>query len=887
MGYPVTLNGRTYTLADFEGNNYVDGLPDAFEDFVTHAGDIYNDTSTTSNSIGTGSKTFTVTAGKPYQAGTPLRIADAAAPATNFLDAVVTSYSGTTLVVEVVGYAGSGTKTSWTVNIGGAKTVDGTLGVAQGGTGATTASDARDNLGLGTTDSPTFAGLTVTGTTSFSDISISDVGDIAVDSVSGDADPDTKITFAGSNVLNIEAGGSTVQSVTTSGIGVTGNITVSGTVDGRDIAADGTKIDGIEASADVTDTANVTAAGALMDSELTNIAAVKALDQGVATTDTPTFAGINNTESRPTIRPALMFDFANSKAIDPRATFSRGTTATYWDGKTTVKAEENLIPNSQNFDGSGWSATDGTLTDDAATAPDGTTTAGQFTINTGGGAHYIQSDFVLSPSVQFTLSFYVKANGYDYIYSRLGVVGDKGAVFNLATASVHSTTSNTTATIVDAGNGWYRCTYTSTSNSSTQADLYIFPSDNTTVAADGNPSVTGDGSSGFYIWGVQCERRGEASAYLETGSSVPLIKFQPVLQTAAAEVARFDHDPIDKECKGLLIEEGRTNLILQSENFGSGTWTKVGLRKFYDAAIAPDGTQTADWIQHSNAAQTHYFYQTVSVTSGEDYIYSGYVKKPPYGSSNDVRFFWDTGDINIDFTGDDPVFTGATGYEHVGNGWWRFWKVFTASVSSLNTFTYASQNRILDTGFMFWGLQLESRDGSYAGDYPSSYIKTTSAQVTRGSESFRIDLDDVYQGGDVTIYTEASGLGDTDYTRLVLLSDNTNYNRIQIVESESSNIIQAFVNTINSTQANVGVSFDPAENAFYKTAMAVSQDDVAISANGLAPATETTVNLPAGINRMWLGSLNSAVPDSGARFKKVALYSARLSNATLQAMTEE
>lgn len=69
------------------------------------------------------------------------------------------------------------------------------------------------------------------------------------------------------------------------------SITVTGTVDGRDIAADGTKLDGIEALADVTDTANVTAAGAIMDSELTNITAVKALDQGVATTDSPSFAG--------------------------------------------------------------------------------------------------------------------------------------------------------------------------------------------------------------------------------------------------------------------------------------------------------------------------------------------------------------------------------------------------------------------------------------------------------------------------------------------------------------------------------------------------------------------------------------------------------------------
>ena len=47
-----------------------------------------------------------------------------------------------------------------------------------------------------------------------------------------------------------------------------------------------------EDNADVTDTTNVTAAGAVMDSELTDEAAVKALNQGVATTDTPTFAGI-------------------------------------------------------------------------------------------------------------------------------------------------------------------------------------------------------------------------------------------------------------------------------------------------------------------------------------------------------------------------------------------------------------------------------------------------------------------------------------------------------------------------------------------------------------------------------------------------------------------
>ena len=58
--------------------------------------------------------------------------------------------------------------------------------------------------------------------------------------------------------------GSEKLATTSTGVDVTGNITVSGTVDGRDLATDGTKLDGIETSADVTDSTNVSAAGALM-----------------------------------------------------------------------------------------------------------------------------------------------------------------------------------------------------------------------------------------------------------------------------------------------------------------------------------------------------------------------------------------------------------------------------------------------------------------------------------------------------------------------------------------------------------------------------------------------------------------------------------------------
>ena len=48
--------------------------------------------------------------------------------------------------------------------------------------------------------------------------------------------------------------------------------------EGAFVDGDKTKLDGIEAGADVTDTANVTAAGALMDSEVTNLTQVKEFD---------------------------------------------------------------------------------------------------------------------------------------------------------------------------------------------------------------------------------------------------------------------------------------------------------------------------------------------------------------------------------------------------------------------------------------------------------------------------------------------------------------------------------------------------------------------------------------------------------------------------------
>ena len=171
------------------------------------------------------------------------------------------------------------------------------------------------NQGVATTDSPTFAAVTSTGNVTVG--GTVDGRDVAADGTkldtvetNADVTDTANVTAAGalmdSEVTNLAqvkafdsadyataAQGTTADNaLPKTGGAMTGAITTNSTFDGRDVATDGTKLDGIEALADVTDTANVTAAGALMDSELTSIASVKALNQGVATTDTPTFAGV-------------------------------------------------------------------------------------------------------------------------------------------------------------------------------------------------------------------------------------------------------------------------------------------------------------------------------------------------------------------------------------------------------------------------------------------------------------------------------------------------------------------------------------------------------------------------------------------------------------------
>ena len=110
----VTAIGGSGTLADW-------GLVMAgAQGPVGLTGPGYAATSVSSQTIGSsGTKTFTTQSGLAYSAGARVRAADAGAPATNYMEGVVSSYSGTTLAFTADRSVGSGTLTSWTINIAG------------------------------------------------------------------------------------------------------------------------------------------------------------------------------------------------------------------------------------------------------------------------------------------------------------------------------------------------------------------------------------------------------------------------------------------------------------------------------------------------------------------------------------------------------------------------------------------------------------------------------------------------------------------------------------------------------------------------------------------------------------------------------------------------
>ena len=78
-------------------------------------------------------------------------------------------------------------------------------------------------------------------------------------------------------------------------------------------------------------------------------------------------------------------------------------------------------------------------------------------------------------------------------------------------------------------------------------------------------------------------------------TSAPISNDIPVLQTAAVNQPRFDHNPVTEESLGLLIEESRTNISPPLNYFNNLSYVQsFGIPNY---ALAPDGTYSALLVQ--------------------------------------------------------------------------------------------------------------------------------------------------------------------------------------------------------------------------------------------------------------------------------------------------
>jgi hypothetical protein len=543
----------------------------------------------------------------------------------------------------------------------------------------------------------------------------------------------------------------------------------------------------------------------------------------------------------PSVAPSLELNFAQSGVLDPRVTFSRPTTATYYDAYTSAVAEQNLLLQSQTF-GTTWVTTNGTL-GTGVTDPAGGTTAYSLTATSANATVYQTLTLTANP---YTVSFYIQR-----------VTG---------TGTINLTLDGTNMTAVSITSSWVRYTATATPTAGSH-----------TVGIQ----VTTSGDV-INIWGAQLEQRSSVTAYNAT-TTTAITNYIPVLQTASTNQPRFDHDPVARTSLGLLIEEQRTNLLVQSA-FAS-SWPATRSSVALTSNIAPDGTQTAVSLIEDSSNNSHYINQSATVSSGAFYTASVYAKANQRGYLT-LLVIGSTASSNTFFNliSGTVVSTSANATSNitsVGNGWYRCSITVTTNATTAGLYPGISADGISSSyqgngysGLYIWGAQLE------AGAFPTSYIPTVASQVTRSADSASMtgtNFSSWFNISQGNFYCEFNQPNNVSASQRILW----------VGTSSSQQLFDAYtVNTgvwfNNGTIALNFGTFTP--NATTKTAINYAVGAYAGVVNGGTVYTNSANTVNAS-NVLWIGSYLGGIAQLNGRIKKLAYYPIALSSSALQALT--
>jgi len=283
--------------------------------------------------------------------------------------------------------------------------------------------------------------------------------------------------------------------------------------------------------------------------------------------------------------------------------------------------------------------------------------------------------------------------------------------------------------------------------------------------------------------------------------------------------------------------------------------------------------------------------ETITTVASSTYTFSAYVKAA--GHTKVQLFFYQTSspyttgaDTSFTLTGSGSASTavGSSTITAVGGGYYRISVTgvagTTATFAAIRLLDDSGSNEFVGDGYsgiICTGVQFE------LGSHPSSLISTSGSAVTRAAESLSVATADIgYTGGPVTLLADTTTLKDTGTLNPVSIIVYRNGDHFITLNANSSNSRAAYVEADNS----YSLLTSPASGNGVR-ALRVDTNDIATALNGTIDVTDTSQTLPdlTGAT-VYLGTSNTGGNSIDGHIKRVAIYSAALSDSNLISLTK-